>query len=296
MFDSGSNEHVCKEAFGGRGEEQVSKVKLNAVSGDAPSILGERKVIITLAGRKGPVDLEVIFQVSRNAQKNILSSGKLFRAGFKTIMNPEGQSYLEHYSMEDQIPLYMRGNSFYLRIMETRTVPMVTHTVRHASVAPMVEGEDAETRETVGLEDDVEEEIPMREVEDRFISRMSLTPSSRIVDMRARLKELGYTVGGSKEEVWKRLRKAEKEEYRRREKEKAKEAEIALRNQDVIQSEITSRSYTRGKSQTQPHDLPTATWCEHCMKGKGRETPHARTDGERATVQIDYSYQVRWKL
>ena len=90
----------------------------------------------------------------------------------------------------------------------------------------------------------------MREVEDRFIeSRMSLTLSSGIVDMHARLKEFG----GSKEEVWKRLRKAEKEEYRRREKEKAKEAEIALRNQDVIQSEITSSSYTRGKSQTQPH-------------------------------------------
>ena len=96
----------------------------------------------------------------------------------------------------------------------------------------------------------------MREVEDRFIeSRMSLTLSSGIVDMHARLKEFGYTVGGSKEEVWKRLRKAEKEEYRRREKEKAKEAEIALRNQDPkwTRSEITSRPYTRGKSQTQPH-------------------------------------------
>ena len=123
MFDSGSDEQVCKEAFGGRGEEQMSKVKLNAVSGDALSILGERKVIITLAGRKGPVDLEVVFQVSRNAQKNILSSGKLFRAGFKTIMNPEGQSYLEHHCMEDQTPLYMHGNSFYLRIMEVRAVP-----------------------------------------------------------------------------------------------------------------------------------------------------------------------------
>ena len=123
--------------------------------------------------------------------------------------------------------------------MEVRTVPLVTH-VRHAIVAPVVEGEDAEAWETVGLEDDIEEEIPMRKVEDRFIqSRMSLTRSSRIVDMRARLKELGYTVetvGGSKEDVWKRLREAEKEEYRRREKETAKEAEIALRNQDVIQS------------------------------------------------------------
>ena len=96
MFDSGSDEHVCKLDFGGRGQEQESKVKLNAVSGDALKIVGERKVILVLAGTKGPVEVEVIFQVSKNAQKNILSSGKLFRKGFSATMNPKGYSYLTH--------------------------------------------------------------------------------------------------------------------------------------------------------------------------------------------------------
>eukprot|EP00435_Cladocopium_sp_Y103_P033607 s961_g8.t1 len=249
MFDSGSDEHVCTESFGRKGEEQKSRVKLNAVSGDALAILGERKVIITLAGRKGPVDIEVVFQVSRNSQKNILSSGKLFRAGFRTLMDCEGQSYLEHASVGDQIPLYMYGNSFYVRLMEVKTVPMVTR-IPHAIVAPVSEEADAEAWENVGLDaEGAEEEIPMREVEDRFIeSRMRLTPQSTIREMRERLKALGYVV-------------------------KAPAGPTA--------EERAKHNLTH---------LPTATWCEHCAKGKGREAPHARTDGERAVVQIDYSY------
>lgn len=43
LYDSGSDEHVCAPDFGGRGEEQASSVKLNAVSGDALAIIGERE-------------------------------------------------------------------------------------------------------------------------------------------------------------------------------------------------------------------------------------------------------------
>ena len=35
MYDSGSDEHVCKAEFGGRGEERKSTIKLSAVSGQA---------------------------------------------------------------------------------------------------------------------------------------------------------------------------------------------------------------------------------------------------------------------
>ena len=45
-------------------------------------ILGERKVILELEGMKGPSPIEVVFQVGKNCQKNILSSGKMFRKGF----------------------------------------------------------------------------------------------------------------------------------------------------------------------------------------------------------------------
>ena len=291
MFDSGSDEHVCREAFGGRGEEQKSSVRLSAVSGDALAILGERKVVITLAGRKGPVEVEVVFQVSKNAQKNILSSGKLFKQGFKTIMDPEGDSCLWHADANDFIPLYMYGNSFYVKMLNTKTVPMVQHDPR-AIVAPVVG--DEEDWENVGQEE-AEDEIPEREIDDRHIeSRMRLTKDSTVEEMRKRLKHLGYIVRGTKNEVWARLKRAEKEEFRRVEIERAKAAEIAMRNQEAIQSGSEVKSPEEPtEDERAKHNLthlPTASWCIHCTKGKGRDAPHAKTDGERSVVQIDYSY------
>lgn len=294
MFDSGSDEHVCKVEFGGKGQEQASTVKLNAVSGDALSILGERKVVLVLAGMEKPVEIEVIFQVSKNAQKNILSSGKLFRKGFSTVMNPKGQSYLTHEKAPDHIPLFMYGNSFYLRLLEVRTVPMVSHRPR-AIVAP-VSG-DVEDWENAGGEDAEEggELIPEGEVSDRHItSRMTLTQDSTVKEMRERLKHLGYTVHGSKPQLWSRLKRAEKEEYKRIEKRRKEEAEIRLRNEDLVQpgSQVKAPSAPSEEERARHNltHLPTADWCEHCVKGKGREMAHRITRSDRAVVQIDYSY------
>ena len=297
MYDSGSDEHVCKPDFGGYGEEQKSTVKLNAVSGDALAILGERKVILTLAGREGPVEVEVVFQVSKNAQKNILSSGKMFRNGFKSIMDPEGASYLMHGFTQDCIPLYMYGNSFYLKLLAVKTVPMNTQ-IPEALVAPvsgMGSPEDWEHPEEQVEEADGGEDPPEAEITDRQIeSKMSLTQDSTIKEMRQRLKDLGYVVHGNKADVWKRLKKAEKEEMKRQEKERLKNAEIQQRNEDLVQSGAQVKAPDQPTEAERARHalthLPTAPWCEHCTKGKGRDNPHRRTDGDRAVVQVDYSY------
>ena len=157
--------------------------------------------------------METIFQVSKNAQKNILSSGKMFKNGFKAIIDPGGASYLTRYSVEESIPLYMHGNSFYLRLLAVKTVPMTTK-VPKAIVAPVTGIGEAEDWEhpAEGKSEDETEEVPEAGITDRQIeSKMSLTPQSRIVDMRNGLKQLGYVIHGSKEEVWKRLKRAEKE-------------------------------------------------------------------------------------
>lgn len=113
MYDSGSDEHVCTQDFGGWGAERESSVRLNAVSGDALDIIGEKRILLTLAGKAGPVTIETIFQVSKNARKNILSTGKMFKQGFKAVIDPSRSSYLTHDESEDYMPLYMNGNSFW---------------------------------------------------------------------------------------------------------------------------------------------------------------------------------------
>ena len=77
------------------------------------------------------MEVETVFQVSNNAQKNILSSGKMFKQGFKTVIDPAGASCLMHDRTDDPIPLYMYGNSFYLKLLKVRTVPMVKGTASH---------------------------------------------------------------------------------------------------------------------------------------------------------------------
>ena len=146
MYDTGSDEHVCVESFAGWGAERSSTVRLNAVSGDKLTILGEKKVVLSIEGYNKNVQMQVIFQVSKNAKKNILSAGKLFKAGFQTGMDPQGRSFLYHQEAKEYMPLYMHGNSFYLRLMDVQGA-RIDQDVPRAIVAPV-----QEDWEQVGLE------------------------------------------------------------------------------------------------------------------------------------------------
>ena len=36
--------------------------------------------------------------------------------------------------------------------------------------------------------------------------------------------------------------------------------------------------------------MPKADWCEHCTKGKGKESDHRRVNHDTEIIQLDYSY------
>lgn len=76
MYDTGSDEHVCMEEFAGWSAERSSTVKLNAVSGDQLTLIGEKKIVLGIEGFNSKVNMQGIFQVARNAKKNILSAGE----------------------------------------------------------------------------------------------------------------------------------------------------------------------------------------------------------------------------
>ena len=94
MYNTGSDERVCAMDFGGGGNLVTSQVRLNAVSGDALDIRGERKVALSLVGKGRDMVLDVVFQVSKNATKNILSAGKLYRAGFVVTIGKDAPVHL----------------------------------------------------------------------------------------------------------------------------------------------------------------------------------------------------------
>lgn len=147
--------------------------------------------------------------------------------------------FLTHEDTEDAIPLYIQGNSFYLKMLGMRTVPMTTN-LNDVIVAPVLGRGDAEAWEQAGMNESADEEAPIPEVEetDRQVeSRMCLTMENTVREMPARLKILGYAVHGDKAAVFKRLKKAEKDEAKRVEKERQKEAEVQARHEDLIQGE-----------------------------------------------------------
>ena len=300
MYDTGSDEHVCTESFGGYGEEVQSSVKLNAVSGDKLDILGERKVLLKFETNKGEIQMEVVFQVSKNATKNILSGGKLFKAGFKSNLNPEGTSNLWHLESKQAIPLYMYGNSIYIKLKDAKTKPR-TEKVPNIVVAPVVDDNTSKAWEEVGAEDPIEqfsdEDLPglqggrMEEDEEP-----SLGPEATVRQIKARLTELGWsTSGGTKAKLLNKLKAAEKEHKKMKERQRAIEEERLGRHGDEVkESKELDKPGKPTESEVARHNLthmPMADWCEHCIKGKGKDKDHRRLEGqERDVIQLDYSY------
>lgn len=172
------------------------------------------------------------------------------------------------------MPLYMHGNSFYLRLVDVQGVP-IGQRMPQAIVAPVEVGSQDDW-EQMGLEHAEEEPgHPLGDIRGGDVerSRMSLTPFDRVEDMRARLRELGWPVHGVKQDVFRRLQAAEKEESKRLQKEREARDDIAARHDDLVRGahevpkppmptaeEIARRNLTH---------LPSATWCEHCVRGKG---------------------------
>ena len=158
MYDTGSDEHVCTEAFARAvGPLRPSLLNLRAVSGEALNILGEATMILTLMGVNGQaVQVETIFQVSRNATKNILSGGKLYKAGFLAVIKPGEKTFLWHEGSETEIPLHMRGNTFYLKLAR-KAEHGSTCGPQVRIVAPVAQESPQDQWENAGLEDHIEE-------------------------------------------------------------------------------------------------------------------------------------------
>ena len=294
MYDTGSDEHVCMPSFGGEGFEEESIIKLNAVSGNKLQIIGERKISVALEGNRGNVTIDAVFQVSRNSTKNILSGGKLYKAGFEAKINPEGNSMLWHEKSKIAIPLYMYGNSFYVKVADARSKPMKSSTSKRAIIAPVELEGDQQMAAGDPIEDFSEEERKIPEDIREEVYEPDLTAFSTVAEMRERLKQLGYAIHGRKQEVFERLRKAEREEKKRKEKRRAVEEVRLARNEDI------KRKPQELKVPDQPteaevarHNLthiPSEPWCVHCQKGKGKDTGHRRQEKDRAVLQMDYSY------
>ena len=118
--------------------------------------------------------------------------------------------------------------------------------------------------------------------------------------MRARLRQLGAAIYGTKDELYLRIVSAERQ--RRRDEQIAKATEDRRRDLQAAQAPAVPRGLTGPREPTQEEreqrsltHLPYQSWCSFCVLSKTRADPHQRIPWEDREdgppqVQLDFMF------
>ena len=194
-------------------------------------------------------------------RNNILSLGKLVRKGFNFTLGPHGCSVEKD---GRSVPLYLERNS--LRV-EAHVLQRVT---RPGYVAGTQESQESSMSEPVG------------EPAAEGATAPVLETWSRVKELHARLRELGATIYGTKDVLFRRLCEYEKVAAKKEEEEHLE----SRRKESAVATEPVTPKILHG--QVQPSEverdhhmvnhLPPAPWCELCVVGREKDDPHLRSD------------------
>ena len=307
LYDSGSDENVCPYDLTEDTHDEPSTVMLRDVAGGKLSTGKQRTLCFLVETAEGKmVEVQGIFQVSRACLKLVVSAGKLIRAGYGAVLSAGGGT-LWHPG-GGHIPLKLHGNATYFTAWQLRAVPGNSNHRNHGGgssmlvAAPVAAAGDVEDEEEAGHDqpDEVQEE-PREiiqiggDVNFERRGRSSLTPFSTVKEMKKRLKELGQVSYGTKEELWKRLEKAERTHVR--EQGRHQERQRRLRAGEVEPARAPKGPDEPTAEQRAQHELthlPPEPWCEHCIKGRALDVGHKLVPldhrAQNPRVEIDYSF------
>jgi hypothetical protein len=192
LLDSGSDEHICRQAFGPDVDpHKVDKLmKLVDVQKRPLPTMGAKKVGLALG--VGIVTAAAEFMIGP-VNDDILSLSKLINQGCRFDLSKDNGLYMSkgHVSVQ----LYLERNS--LR-MEVEVAP-----ARRVIAAGQAPREEVEVPQALS-EGVVEVGVPGRG-EERAEGRPTLSADSGVDDIRNRLGELKGTVYGTKAQLWARL-------------------------------------------------------------------------------------------
>ena len=128
----------------------------------------------------------------------------------------------------------------------------------------------------------------------------ALHPDSRVDDLRARLQELMQPIYGTKEILWTRLSKAEKEFKAHRDKmqELRERHERAVEEGPTVAPRVVHQPGDPSPEERAAHEvlhMTKAPWCEACVRGNQTGKPHHRLTHEqkdigKGLILLDFAY------
>eukprot|EP00435_Cladocopium_sp_Y103_P027470 s353_g6.t1 len=311
LWDSGSDEHLCRNEFGGDMFTEASNKQLLGISGISLGKLGLKRVRYKILGESGKhVNAETVFAVSDRASKDVLSVGKMAESGFAADLTNPKSPFLSHPNLDFKIPLYLHNNSYYLKVIDDEAVPLTsTSPIEGVVVAPISSQGPGYDWEFAGIDEEEEgmELVPLPDAfaEDEAHARADrprLHGWSKVEDMRKRLKELDEPIYGDKHTLWTRLKKAEAALRARQAaaqdwQERHGARQQALREGRGDQVEAVPAAALPSEEERARHfitHLPPAPWCEFCVRGHGLDDPHRRRTLEQKLAEnhfeLDYSF------
>eukprot|EP00971_Amphidinium_carterae_P340730 6479190-Amphidinium_carterae.1 len=223
MLDSGSDEHCCPLWFGASVDIKQSCRQLVDVQGNWIHHYGERSLVLQLDTTDGE-RLEVVanFQVS-DCQKPLLSVGKLLKTqGVELRLNRDDPMLV----LGDRcVPILRQHNTLYMQVTSvadenkgessTTVVGGLDDEMLWAYPEVQEKEMDDETTGQDELQVDVYSEAdperlgtehgPLYEYKDGAAERIGFDYSSRVVDIKKRMRELHISTHGTKAELLKRL-------------------------------------------------------------------------------------------
>ena len=306
LWDSGSDEHLCRPSFGGDKYNASSSAQLPGISGQSLGELKVKRVNYKIVGENGNrLNVVTDFKVSEMASKDVLSAGKMSRNGFVADMRNKFKPLLTHPDLEFRIPLYLYCNSYYILIENDEAIPM--NYVSKATVAPVVEQGAQYDWEYAGINEEEEamEASPLPEefMRDEAHARADhprLHGWSNVADLKARLRELDEH--GDKHTLWTRLKKAEAALNARRAKARDYVEEQSARQQALREGREPDVAFVPVPQMPESEEvekhlathMPPAPWCEFCVRGHAMDDPRKRRTTEEKLAknhfELDYSF------
>ena len=307
LLDGGSDEHCATRAFAPEIPLEPTTTRLRDAQRTRIPLDGCKEVQFLIDDL---FNAKARFQIG-NFSKDLLSTGKVHDAGFDVIMSRKhgcfiGKGDLSIVTGNDykKVCMERRGNTFGLRVrtqdplqvLHGKVEPVQSIMVAESSPKPSAAASSSASG-SAPVSGDVPEQDALQSppVEKAFVAQSALGPDSRADLLRARLKELGEKVWGTKQILWTRLQKAEK----RKEIEiaAAKAAEDHAERQALGKAPADVKGVPApvapSKAERERHELthtPEEPWCEECVMGEGVEKPHEKTTSESSVPLVVFDY------